>query len=386
MSVFRLVCVLSVAGVLMGELTAQNTVVNSASAATASLSDALTEESWKRVEQSIDRGLAWLAQEQTRDGSFKAPDMGEPGITSLAVMAFLSRGHVPGEGPYGDKLDRAVEYVMGTQRRDGLFTAADPGRSHRNKHPSKSATYNHAIAGLMLTEVYGMTDSKRARAIRSVIVKGLEFTRSLQLRRKRFNEDVGGWRYLHVKSSSSSDSDLSVTGWQLMFLRSAKNAGFDVPKKQIDEAMRYVYGCWDDRQGVFYYTKVPSERRWSRGMVGVGILSLSLAGHHQTEISQRAGNWLLKYPFTRFGRSVGSGERYFYSMYYCSQAMAQLGGDYWNQYFPGLATMLLSQQRRGGDWPAEPLSGDSAFGNVYTTSLAVLSLTPPLQLLPVYQR
>ena len=351
-----------------------------------SLSDALTPESWDRVELSIDRGLSWLAANQDRDGSFQAPAMGQPGVTSLVVMAFLSRGHMPGEGPYGDKLDRAIEFVMRTQRSDGLFTFADPGRTHIAKHASKAATYNHAIAGLMLTEAYGMTDSSRSQAIRKVVIKGLQFTRQLQLRRKASSQDLGGWRYLNSRGSGAAESDLSVTGWQLMFLRSAKNAGFDVPKQQIDEAMRYVYGCWDERQGVFYYTKVSSERRWSRGMVGVGILSLSMAGHHHTDIARRAGDFLLSNPFTRFGRSVGSGERYFYSMYYCSQAMAQLGGDYWNRYFPGLATMLLSNQRRSGDWPSEPLSGDSVFGNVYTTAIAVLSLTPPLQLLPVYQR
>ena len=352
----------------------------------ASLSDALTPESWDRVERSIDRGLDWLSLNQDADGSFDAPSMGQPGITSLVVMAFLSRGHLPGEGPHGQQLDRAIEYVMSTQRSDGLFTRANPGQHHQSKHPSKTATYNHAIAGLMLTEAFGMTDSRRARAIKEVVVKGLDFTRQLQRRRKAHQHDLGGWRYLHVRSGSSADSDLSVTGWQLMFLRSAKNAGFDVPKEQIDAAMRYVYGCWDERRGVFYYTKVPSEQRWSRGMVGVGILSLSMAGHHQTEIAQRAGDFLLQNPFDRFGRSVGSGERYFYSMYYCSQAMAQLGGEYWNRYFPGLATMLVSTQRRAGDWPSEPLSGDSVFGNVYTTAMAVLSLTPPLQLLPVYQR
>ena len=355
--------------------------------AQASLSDALRPESWRKVEQSIDRGLLWLADQQDSKGAFRAPGMAQPGVTSLVVMAFLSRGHLPGEGPHGDALDQAIEFVMRTQRGDGLFTYEDPGQVHQSKHPSKTATYNHAIAGLMLTEAYGMTDSQRARRIREVVIRGLRFTRELQTRRKAQAQDLGGWRYLLFRGGSAADSDLSVTGWQLMFLRSAKNAGFDVPKRQIDEAMRYVHSCWDERQGIFYYTKVSSERRWSRGMVGVGILSLSMAGQHDTAIARRAGDFLLANPFTRFGRQVGSGgERYFYSVYYCSQAMSQLGGNYWNQYFPSLATMLLSTQRRSGEWPSEPLSGDSVFGNVYTTAMAVLSLTPPLQLLPVYQR
>ena len=121
-------------------------------------------------------------------------------------------------------------------------------------------------------------------------------------------------------------------------------------------------------------------------MVGAGILSLAMAGQHETDYAQRAGNWLLQYPFTRFGERVGSGDRFYYSAYYCSQAMAQLGGRHWKGFFPNLVNVLLRSQQSSGEWPVEPYGGDRMFGNTYTTAMAVLSLTPPLQLLPVYQR
>jgi hypothetical protein len=47
---------------------------------------------------------------------------------------------------------------------------------------------------------------------------------------------------------------------------------------------------------------------------------------------------------------------------------------------------LLECQQPSGEWPPEPYGSDRIFGNSYTTAMAVLSLTPPLQLLPVYQR
>ena len=121
-------------------------------------------------------------------------------------------------------------------------------------------------------------------------------------------------------------------------------------------------------------------------MVGAGILSLAMAGQHDTRVAQRAGDWLLNYPFQRFGERVGSGDRFFYSTYYCSQAMAQLGGRHWREFFPRLVNVLLRSQQSSGEWPPEPHGSDRMFGNTYTTAMAVLSLTPPLQLLPVYQR
>lgn len=348
--------------------------------ASESLAAALTPQAWGQVEAAIDRALAWLSKQQGRDGSFEAPDNAQPAATSLSVMAYLSRGHLPGEGPYGALLDRGIDFVLQCQRSNGLLASAgaDSGTN------GKTANYNHAIAGLMLTEAYGITDRARAAKIKPAILAALAFTRRNQTVPKSYPGDQGGWRYVY--SESQGDSDLSVTSWQLMFLRSARNAEFDVPKAYIDDAVGYVMRCWDERQGVFYYKKSGSEHRWSRGMVGAGVLSLAMAGQHETRIAQRAGDWMLANPFRGFGEEVGSGDRFFYSTYYCSQAMAQLGGRHWRQFFPALVNVLLRSQQATGEWPPEPYGNDAMFGNAYTTAMAVLSLTPPLQLLPVYQR
>ena len=53
--------------------------------------------------------------------------------------------------------------------------------------------------------------------------------------------DSGGWRY----EPDSKDSDMSVTGWCLMALRSAKLNDAPVPTKAIDDALAYVERCRD---------------------------------------------------------------------------------------------------------------------------------------------
>jgi hypothetical protein len=237
----------------------------------------------------------------------------------------------------------------------------------------------------MLGEVYGQVNGLRAKAVKQAIGKALQFTRQLQLRDKT-PVDRGGWRYLRVKPGQP-DSDLSITAWQLMFMRSARNAEFDIPQEYVDQAVAYVRHCWDEGSGRFLYVaNVPGGYGGSRGMVGAGIVSLSMAGQHQTPMALAAGDWLVAHPYRSFGEVIGPYDRFFYSMHYCSQAAAQLGGRYWEKIFPPMVEVLLKAQTSEGSWPPEPAEEDDVFGSVLTSALAVLSLTPPYQLLPVYQR
>jgi hypothetical protein len=303
-------------------------------------------------------------------------------------MAFLSRGHQPGEGTYGEQLNRAVEFGIACQRPDGLLSKDAPGAQWQRYEASHTAIYNHAIAGLMLGEVYGQVSGARAKAIKQAIDKALQFTREEQVRR-RAAVDSGGWRYLRVQPGQPA-ADLSITSWQLMFMRSAKNAEFNVSQRYVDEAMDYVRRCFDPQTGMFHYA-LTSDGGFgaSRGMAGAGILSLSMAGQHQTPMAQAAGDWLVANPYRHFGQVIGAYDKFFYSTYYCSQAMAQLGGRHWEKFFPPMADVLLQAQLPDGSWPPEQAletSGVAVFGNALSTALAVLSLTPPYQLLPVYQR
>jgi hypothetical protein len=356
--------------------------------ATRRLSDAVSAAKWHEIEACVDRGLAFLATQEAPDGSFPSIRPGQPGVTSLCIMAFLSRGHQPGAGKYAEAINRAIDFTIGCQRADGLFSQDAPGIEWQRYEASHTAIYNHAIAGVMLGEVYGQVTGPRAAIVKTAIEKGLQFTREFQLRPKT-PDYKGCWRYLQVPQGHPM-ADLSITSWQLMFMRSAKNAQFNVPQNYVEEAMAYVHRCFDPQTGMFHYALSGGGGfAASRGMAGAGILSLSLAGQHQTSMAEAAGDWLLAHPYKKFGEVIGSYDKFFYSTYYCSQAMAQLGGHYWDQFFPPMAEILLKAQNPDGSWPPEQAhetSGVSIFGNAVSSALAILSLTTPYQLLPVYQR
>ena len=100
-------------------------------------------------------------------------------------------------------------------------------------------------------------------------------------------------------------------------------------------------------------------------------------------MAQQAGHWILAQSFDRYNRGTGP---YHYGAYYASQAMFQLGGEYWEQFYQHVAPALVRNQRTGGSWDIERDVNGNTFGTCYTTSLSVLALTPPYQLLPIYQR
>jgi hypothetical protein len=295
-------------------------------------------------------------------------------------MAFLSRGHTPGVGPYGERLQRGIEYVLSVQHDSGLLSV-EPVGSYQIGRPN----YNHGIAGLMLGEVYGMTSGDLEGRIRQSIVRALQFSRSLQQQPKRHARDKGGWRYMK-HPDGANDADLTATCWHLMFYRSAMNAGFEVPVEFVDDATGYVRRCYRSEEGDFVYALADDDERYASGAtVAGGVIALAMAGEHNTEMARSAGRWILRNPFSDYNRRRHPDDRYHYSAYYCSQAMFQLGGEYWEQFYPAFQQVLIENQNADGSWAPEAIQ-DARFGNVYTTALSVLSLTPPYQLLPIYQR
>jgi len=340
---------------------------------------------WSAIDRSINRGLDYLHSRQQSVGSIPTMQVAKPAVTALYVMAALSAGHEPGEGPLGDSLNRGIDYILSTQNENGLFTLEPVSMSGGTEHKAgQLALYNLGICGTLLGEVYGMTNHQRSARIKKAIEKALGFVVENQKRPLPSTErfDRGGWRYIKRIKANQPHSDLSVTSWLIMFMRSAHNAGFEVPKPSVDLAIDYVRQCFNERTGGFQYASHQTTQI-TRGMTGAGVLSLFLTGNYDDRIERMSGAWILQQEFTRYNRSR-SHDRYFYAAYYCSQAAYQLGGDYWSRTYVPLAETLVAHQKPRGNWDAD--HHNSEYSDTYSTAMAILALTPPYQLLPIYQR
>lgn len=313
------------------------------------------------LERAVDQGLEYLASTQDREGAWSAGFRGRnPAITALAVMAFLSAGHIPGEGKYGDVVQKGIEFVLRSQAPNGLI--ANEGYYEM---------YQHGICTLMLAETVGMCEGNWAAEVRNRLEKAVEIILKAQ---RKSGYHKGGWRYL----VQGDDGDISVTGWQVMALRAARNVGCDVPPAAIDHAIEFINKCHDPSSGGYRY--LPGAHL-TLACTGTSVLALELCGkqHHRSPAALRAGAFILKNELSR------SRAHYFYGIYYCSQAMFQLGDNYWNVFRERLHSQLLNSQNANGSWTGR-VSDDAQFGANYCTAMAILALTVEYRFLPIYQR
>ena len=171
--------------------------------------------------------------------------------------------------------------------------------------------------------------------------------------------------------TSRHDADLSVTGGHFLFYRSAKNAEFDVPEEWINKMMVYVKACMTADGGFAYQPGNPP----SLAMTSVGLLFLAMTGRQSHPVAQAAARQVLGYDYLNVTRRD-------YSLYYASLAMSQMGGEYWREFYPRLVEAQLGQPESGNGLVGS--AGD--MGPVLSSAFFLLSLTPPCQVLPIFQR
>ena len=276
-------------------------------------------------------------------------------------MSFLASGHTPGEGPNGEAINRGVQFVVDHQDANGLLI------DRRGHGPM----YDHGISTLMLAEVSGMVPERQSAATRKALERAIRLILMSQSVKKPPSQR-GGWRYL----PESADSDLSVTGWQLLALRAAKDIGCDVPAENIDLAIAYVKQCSPRGGRGFGYQ--PGNAA-TPVLTGTGLLALQVCGQEDCAEVHRAAEYLAFRPL-RY-RDMW----YFYGVYYTTIGMYKRGGDDWKNARPLLFQELLNNQSPDGSWQAGNAS-EMPWGRNYCTAMAVLALSVEYEYLPIYQR
>ena len=160
----------------------------------------------ERVTTATDRALDYLEEKQIKEGQQAGSWSTNQAFNALAMLAFMSKGHVPGRGKYGDILE-------GGALKPGVLTRAKKymlARAQPTGYISSGTMYEHGLATLALAEMYGMDpdpdlETKLRKAVDLIV---------------RTQSAAGGWRY----SPAPADKDKSGDGMQIVAQRAAHKA------------------------------------------------------------------------------------------------------------------------------------------------------------------
>ena len=347
----------------------------------------------ENIRRAIARGLSWLQRQQKSDGHWRLygrdagyPDPGEyssistrTGATALAMLAFLGDGHThTRRGPYQKTVARGLKWLIGIQKPNGDFhDAYEEGR--------QASFYAHSLATIVVCEAWAMTGDE---SLRKPAERGVKYLLDSQ------NPVNGGWKYR--PQLPTSKGDLSVTGWALMALHSARSAGIAVNSRAYELAAKFLDSVQEQDGALYKYEPHPSPRPVSATMTAEGLLSRQFLGWPKTHPALKRGVEYLRQPQNdpRW-QAGGSGRPHVYYWYYAGHVLHNMGGDDWKTWYRKTATMIVARQEQSpgrkrdvhGSWPPRGRDGSYGYGEVggrlYMTAMCLLVLEMPIRHRPI---
>ncbi len=326
-------------------------------------------------EKAVAAALAWLARHQAADGGWSfdhrtadckagCPNPGtlaqaRVAATAMGLLPFLAAGETHKQGRYKKQVQAGLKFLI----RNARATPHGSQLSHGG-----GTLYAQALATIALCESLAMTRDRDligpAQAAVNYIVNSQD-------------PQGGGWRYF-----PGQPGDTSVTGWQVMALKSADNAYLLVPPVVLERARGFLdhvqfadgsaYGYLDSQQSTTAST-------------AVGLLCRMALGWKRDHPALRAGvdGLMLK----------GVLPDNIYYDFYATQVLHHFGGEPWKQWNARMRDHLIAAQatkgHEAGSWffldkNPEDLQATLLGGRLYSTALAALTLEVYYRHLPLY--
>ncbi len=357
-------------------------------------------------ESAVDAALRWFKKHQSANGMWdhakyttnctEDPKC-EPGkdregkvdvaMTGYAILCFLGAGYdhqTPNK--YKAVVKKGLDYLVSIQTADGMY-------GERN--------YENAVATMAVAEAFAMTGDP---ALKDPAQKGVNAVLAHQNQAggaagDKKAEGYGnglGWDYV----GPDNRNDSSVTGWNVMALKSALAGqlnvgnGMEGAKRWLEKTWKATNPDWaklDAYKGEsrFPYTfdgaseavdiaAAPAAGAPSadgKDLACVGAVCSVFLGHHAGDtMLETLANYVMAHetPATYPCNT--------YKMYYNTLAVFQVGGEKWQKWNSTVRDMLVNSQRKGqgcfdGSWDFEGTRFPGAeVGRVLSTAYCCLCL------------
>ena len=319
-------------------------------------------------EMAVENGLYWIISHQQKDGGWRffhhegecdgrCPNQGlresSTAATGLALMSLMGAGYTHEKGPYKEQVARGLEYLLKRMRYTPHGGILGEGEQRM---------YSQAIATIALAEAFTMTSDTN-------LMDPVDAARRFIVNAQHTN---GGWRY-----EPAQPGDLSVTGWQIMALKSCELAGFPTDPEVWRKAEGFVNSL-SSSSGQYGYQHPD---RGTPTTTAVGLLSQMYLGMHKEHGNLELG--------CQFLDDRGPSKSDVYFNYYATQVMHHQQADAWKSWNHQMRDYLIKTQEKrdghvAGSWYFEDQHGRVG-GRLYTTAMAVMILEVYYRFMPLYE-
>lgn len=316
----------------------------------------------KESEAAVERGIKWLVRQQLPEGKWmlNAPGLdgsesNDVAATAFGLLPMLGAGHThkPARGnPYDKVIDKGLKFLIRNQNGKTGYLGV--------------SMYAHPLGTMALCEAYGMTQDP---ALKKPAQLAVDLIVNVQ-------HDAGGWRYAPVKAAG----DTSVTGWQIMAIKSAQIAGLNVPQATLKKAIAFLDST-SGPNGGNGYTGGETYR-----MTAVGLLC-----------RQHLQNWGPNHPryikaSDKFLKENPPDKQDVYYTYYATQVMHNAGGKDWQEWNEKMRDYLIKKQDADegkavyGSWSPQKDPFGKVGGRLMVTSMNLMTLEVYYRYAPLFAR
>lgn len=309
--------------------------------------------------EAIEKGLDWLTDNQKEDGHWELGGSKRSDIaaTSAAIMCYLGWG-VNHKRPATDNdpshisaLRRGLAWLAGKVEQDGK--AADGGQM-----------YAHALCVKALAEAYKSTEDDELKE---------PLTRATAYLLRAQNPQAGGWRYKPYRVKQES-GDMSVSGYTVMAMMLAKNAGMDVDADSIHLSKEFLDGVsTGEKKGQYGYRSGTRRPAPKVPLTAQGMLCQQLYGGESND------DRIVESARYLFQNQPESDDPNYYYWFFGTLAMdrfmpsdRELRGSR-DRWLATMMTLFRSRQEADGHWDPEGFKARE-FGPTLTTCYALLAL------------
>ena len=332
-------------------------------------------------EAAVTEALKWLSRHQMPNGAWTyhhhlvcrgaCGDPGDPSraralnaATAMALLPFLGAGQTHVQGQFKDVVHRGLRFLVqnGKAGKQAGLPVVDYSEGGGNM-------YSHGLATIALCEAYAMTEDPQ---LVGPAQGALNFILYAQCPRD------GGWRY---RPQQPDGGDTSVTGWQIMALKSGHMGHLAISPNTIERSKFFLDKVGANNGSIYGYAQRDTKVR--PACTAIGLLCRMYTGWDKSHPGIVQGAKELS--------KIGVLKNDIYYDYYAAQVLRHYGGAEWDKFNVELRDWLVSTQvERGGgkgSWhfpESASHRGPKEGGRLASTSFATMILEVYYRHMPLY--